>query len=280
MTLCAKWLWTLIPVALAPAASPDEVKRIRQENLTQVLEDVEVMGRVLESELGKGKDGEVRSFALAHFYGDVAADKSLLGRTGTSVHCADYLPGIGAVFNLSVSVKTVEVKVEEESKEEPSESKKKSLWEEKQEEVRGARTGHFVKDYSAAREWVVKYAEPMELRFDDESLEKLEDTLLSTLRDYGRRMHLEDDEQVILSIRLAPAGAADSAQRLFFVANGAADPPRAETSDAVWAPFGGRLMPSTPRRLVMMVRMSTLNKLVDGGLSKEELRARTSIQYL
>ncbi|MEW6747573.1 MAG: hypothetical protein AB1486_32990 [Planctomycetota bacterium] len=192
------------------------------------LEDMEILRRVLVSEVTSHLEAITGSSfygALAGVRPDAAGDMSYwsalntfnayLALNGVSSDLSsrvEYIPGYGALLSLSVPVKTELVKTAKETGEKAAVDEDAATWQRFAEETQGRR--HALSNYYRALGF-----EPdgtlssrffstdasvgdAELRFSQQALDALRDTVIDTLLRFGHRVRLADGDALCVAVRL------------------------------------------------------------------------------
>ena len=193
-----------------------------------LLEDLEVMQRVLSRKVAERSPAITGSSTFAaldrlwpHFTGK-EPDPALVAEAASNYYLqlargesaadygtrADYLPGFGAVFSMSVPIRLEWIPLEADPEDSGPEVEKSGLWEEIEREVRGDPAEHRVPIVSDLP--VVGHmfrgpsnrVTPGSVDMSDSALDLLQETLLKALVDYGHHIDLPEHENIAVSVHL------------------------------------------------------------------------------
>jgi hypothetical protein len=305
----------LASLALALLAFPQAsypqsaVKESKGDEAPKVWDNLGVMRRMLTHQIGAKRD-KITSFPApksedgdaAHADGAKGADGDetvanawLSARDYTQIEGvinadSEYVPGLAAVFSLTVPVR-VQLVDSEPGKDEarkPSETKNSDdeAWDRL---ARGDEVSsdplRFLRDFNTGKGGKSAAQPHHELRFEDAAVKTLKETLFDTLARFGSKLGCAHGERVVVVARLtagavvnAPSGKGDDAPVT-----------KVSVSDNLWrsqrfGPSGSSssyvvMNGSGPsRRIVIQVSADDLRAFKSGDLERDELLKKTRIE--
>ncbi len=295
----------LASLALALLAVPQTaVKESKGDDTPKVWDNLGVMRRVLVRQIEarrdkiwtnpapKGEDGDGRADVGKGADGDESVAKAFLdARTLSSFSSfdgslstdAEYVPGLAAVFSLSVPVKVelVETEPSKDDGRKPSETKNADdeAWDRV---ARGEDGGWENQIRVLGGKGVKARNEPhREFRYDDAAVKALKETLFDTVARFGSKLGCAHGERIVVVARLsagsvvnAPAAKGDIPE-----AKGAADNDvwranRYGQTAVLYNALNGAA-PGQVRRLVMQVSADDVRAFKNGDLERDELLKKT-----
>jgi hypothetical protein len=127
------------------------------------------------------------------------------GEDGAGSVSSEYVPGVGALFSMSVAVR---VEAVAEPPDAANGGEHRDLWEEARQHLGNpevfARSGSGLFGRAAVGS---EEAAPVTYRFAEEALTSLEDVLLGAVAEYGHRLDLPAGEKVMVAVRLRTGAA-------------------------------------------------------------------------
>ncbi len=225
-------MWMCVAVVTAmtcqevPGAGSSGNRWSQDPGRDQVLEDLAVLERLLAKSLAEqakeiaGPSEGVSFFTpntpryLNGLTGGVALNTNGYSYFGGSARPdvrSDYLPGIGAVLSLDLSVR-LELVEDEEEESDSKVDREADLWDQAKAEMEGGSTGFawskesegvYMVDGQSLPNSQEKF-EKLTYRYSVDALADLEHTLLRILADYGHRVDLPMGESLTVSVHLRP----------------------------------------------------------------------------
>jgi hypothetical protein len=294
---------------VSPQAQPKEPRESKEdvakkEEVAKVWDNLGVMRRLLSRQIGahrdricsnpapKGEDGDARADVMTkNGDGDESVARSYLdARNFTFVDAsiatdAEYVPGLAAVFSLTVPVK-VELVESEPSKDDarkPSETKNSDdeAWDKLARGDEAAFDADTRSQLLFSRGGKSRNEPHRVLRFDDAAVKALKETLVDTLARFGSKLGCGHGERIVVVARLTTGGVVNAP-----AAKGGDAPTEVTTLGDPFLWRGNRY-PSTSvygaassastRRIVIQMSADDVRAFKNGDLDRDELLKKTRI---
>jgi hypothetical protein len=290
----------LASLALALFAFPQTApKESKTDDAPKVWENLGVMRRMLARQLAahrekistnpapkaEERDGDGRVDGAKGADGDESVARSYLERVsyadGSLGSDAEYVPGLAAVFSVSVPVKVQIVETEPAKDEGRKPSETKNADDEAWDRVaRGDEVSWDLTMRALSGKNVKAQSEPQrELRYDDAAVKALKETLFDTVARFGSKLGCGHGERIVVVARLTAGNVVNAGankgdvvelrngNELDYFRSGNGGPQN------VYTVASNRM--ATTRRVVMQVSADDVRAFKSGDLDRDELLKKT-----